>query len=212
MGGKSPATDSYVIEATTELTNVTGFRLEILDDSAPGKGPGRAKNNNFVLSEFTVRIEGVGAEDASSSSAAAPAVQVALQNASADHASKDWPVAWAVDANPKTGWAIDPQFDRWHVAVFETKDDLVLPPRAKLIFQLDQKYGTQHTMGGFRLSASGSTRPLKAHRMTESIVNILTAAACRSAGAPRTCQILSRWISPTALALDRKLADHARQA
>lgn len=46
---------TYTIVAETEATNITGVRLEVLsDEKLPGKGPGRAKNGNFVLSEFSV--------------------------------------------------------------------------------------------------------------------------------------------------------------
>src|SRR6185295_8448359 len=36
---KSPATDTYSVEVQTDLKSVTGFRLEILDDNDPVKGP-----------------------------------------------------------------------------------------------------------------------------------------------------------------------------
>ena len=43
------------ISAETDLTGITGLRLEVLTDSRlPGKGPGRASDGNFVLNEFEV--------------------------------------------------------------------------------------------------------------------------------------------------------------
>ena len=49
------AKGSYVIEADTDLSGITGFRLEALTDKRlPGKGPGRAQNGNFVVTEFSV--------------------------------------------------------------------------------------------------------------------------------------------------------------
>ncbi|MBI4657987.1 MAG: DUF1549 domain-containing protein, partial [Verrucomicrobia bacterium] len=60
--GQNPAKDTYQIEATTELKTLTGFRLEVLDDPAPARGPGRGKNNNFVLSEFVVKLDVGGSE------------------------------------------------------------------------------------------------------------------------------------------------------
>ena len=52
--GKSPAVDIYTIRATTSLTNITGIRLEALQDpSLPFNGPGRRPDNgNFVVSEL----------------------------------------------------------------------------------------------------------------------------------------------------------------
>jgi PEP-CTERM motif len=54
--GVSPQFDIYTITATTTLTGITGFRLEVLeDDSLPSDGPGRQPSNgNFVLSELQV--------------------------------------------------------------------------------------------------------------------------------------------------------------
>jgi hypothetical protein len=53
--GAAPALDVYTVTAFTSLTNLTGMRLEVLEDpSFPGNGPGRAFNGNFALSELTV--------------------------------------------------------------------------------------------------------------------------------------------------------------
>ena len=53
--GPVPSIDIYTFSANTNLTGVTGFRLEVLiDASLPNGGPGRAGNGNFVLSEFAI--------------------------------------------------------------------------------------------------------------------------------------------------------------
>ena len=53
--GASPATTIYTVTASTDLTSITGIRLETLEDaSLPASGPGRAGNGNFVLQEFAV--------------------------------------------------------------------------------------------------------------------------------------------------------------
>ena len=45
----------YTIVAETDLTDITGIRLEVLpDDGLPNKGPGRAPDGNFVLTEIEV--------------------------------------------------------------------------------------------------------------------------------------------------------------
>ncbi len=55
--GKNPDTESYAIVFSELPTEVTAFRLEVMpDDSLPKKGPGRAGNGNFVLSEFVAEI------------------------------------------------------------------------------------------------------------------------------------------------------------
>ena len=56
--GLAPLTDVYTISAVTLLTDITGIRLEAIEDpSLPFGGPGRNPGNgNFVLSEFGVDI------------------------------------------------------------------------------------------------------------------------------------------------------------
>lgn len=74
--GKNPATDSYTLVVKNPPKGITAFRLEVLpDDSLPKKGPGRAGNGNFVLSEFTVKqVVGETIEE-----------NIALQNATATY-------------------------------------------------------------------------------------------------------------------------------
>ena len=60
--GVNPGTDIYTVTAATNLTGITGFRLEALPDaSLPSGGSGRFSNGNFVVSEFEVRIAPVPA-------------------------------------------------------------------------------------------------------------------------------------------------------
>ncbi len=55
-GGKNPDADTYELEATTNLTGITGVRLEVLSDpSLPKGGPGRDADGNFFLSDFEVQ-------------------------------------------------------------------------------------------------------------------------------------------------------------
>jgi hypothetical protein len=54
-GGPNPATSVYTVTASTSLSGITGFRLEVFaDPSLPDSGPGRFANGNFVLTEFQV--------------------------------------------------------------------------------------------------------------------------------------------------------------
>ncbi|MDY0168045.1 MAG: hypothetical protein RBS80_15965, partial [Thermoguttaceae bacterium] len=54
--GTNPARDTYTITALTNLTGITGVRLETFrDDSDPiTRGPGRSSSYNFVLTNFTL--------------------------------------------------------------------------------------------------------------------------------------------------------------
>ena len=59
--GLNSITSIYTITAMTSLENITGFRLEALEDpSLPFSGPGRyPANGNFVLTEFQVSVVAV---------------------------------------------------------------------------------------------------------------------------------------------------------
>ena len=55
VGGGIAEDEVYTIQVVTSLANITGFRLEALEDASfPSNGPGRAANGNFVVKEFVV--------------------------------------------------------------------------------------------------------------------------------------------------------------
>ncbi|MFH1264924.1 MAG: hypothetical protein ABIK89_04310, partial [Planctomycetota bacterium] len=151
-GGENVSPDTYTITATTELTGITGIRLEVLPDSGlPSNGPGRAMNGNFVLNEFGVTV--------ASQDKQAP---VALQNPVASFSQESdggWPVKATIDGDPETGWAIDPQEGYPHVAMFETKQPLGSPGGTRLEFTLDQGDPKEHNLGRLRLSATTAKPP-----------------------------------------------------
>ena len=143
--GNVPDTTTYVVEATSELKQVTGFKLETLTHpDIPGQGPGRGdpKNSNFILHEFSVSLHVANRE-----------VPIALFDAEADFSQNKWDVGGAVDGKPKTGWAIAPQFGKAHWATFQTGLPLTIEDTATLVFTLDQNYGRGRTIGCFRISA-----------------------------------------------------------
>jgi hypothetical protein len=169
--GSNPTTDTYVITASTKLTGITGVRLEVLPDpSLPAKGPGRAPNGNFVLSEFRVMAKPQEGE--------AKPRPVPLQNAKADFSQVDLNVAQAIDNNPGTGWAVAPQFGKKHVAVFETRRPLGYADGTTLTLRLEHRSGIKdHTIGRLRLSVTTAKPPFKVDEVPETIAKILAVAA-----------------------------------
>lgn len=147
--------DTYTITALTDLTGITGLRVEVLPDpSLPNGGPGRAGNANLVLTEL--KLAAASKADPATSS------PVALQNATADFSQADWPVAAAIDGNEGTGWGISPQFNKPHAAVFETKTDVTFEGGTLLTISLSQQFADgAHSIGRFRLSVTQSPRPFK---------------------------------------------------
>jgi len=54
-GGIVPGQGVYEITALTDVSRITGIRLEALKDpSLPGDGPGFYPNGNFMLTEITL--------------------------------------------------------------------------------------------------------------------------------------------------------------
>ena len=163
--GKNPATDTYLLTFRDLPKAITAFRLEVLpDDSLPRKGPGRAGNGNFVLSEFVVHLRPANGET----------TQIALQNPSATYEQTGaaggnpygkWSVAAALDGDAKGrnwGWAIMEKAGSPHAAIFETASDLNLAEGDSISIGLWQNLDNpQHTIGRFRLSASTSARPVQ---------------------------------------------------
>ncbi len=169
-GGADPAVDTYVIHARTSLPAITGFRVEAIADKAlPKSGPGRSSGGNFVLSEFRAAVDRAGDRE--------QARPLPLHQPSADFSQKDWHVRGAIDGDPKTGWGIAPQAGKGHHALFRTREPLRLEPDAALVLTLDQQYGSQHTIGRFRVMAMTGTRP--ALELADDVRKILAKPAAK---------------------------------
>ncbi len=196
----------YEFKAQTLLRDISGFRIEVLSDQRlPKKGPGRADDGNFVLTEFSVRALSSGDE----------AVDVGLHHAQATHSQNSFPVDAAIDGEINDrGWAVAPKLGQNHTAIFETKSDIASSADASdsapsdgdpsdgapsngvpsngdpsdadggtlLRFTLDQNYNsTKHSLGRFRIAATNSPRPLRlAEPPEELLVAIRTPADDRT--------------------------------
>lgn len=163
---------NYVVVAATELSNVTGIRLEMLPDpSLPQGGPGRASTNgNFVLSELGLSV---------APKADATKAQTATFNRATANFSQDgWAVTGAIDGNPMTGWAVSPQFNQPHTAIFELAGNVGEKDGSLLTFTFDQQYPDGiHTLGRFRLSVTDSPRPLGGQQLPADVAAALAVEA-----------------------------------
>jgi len=92
-----------------------------------------------------------------------PMQPVALTNARADFSQDGFPVTDALsntEVNAQNGWAILPQLDRSHAAIFQTKSPLGYDPGTLLTVTLyQQSQFPQHTLRHFRLSVTSSPKP-----------------------------------------------------
>ena len=147
-GGAVAPIDLYTLECTIENRAITAVRVEaIADDSLPSRGPGRAGNGNFVLSELAVSVGGQ---------------PVALGEPSATFEQAQQGVAGAIDGDPKTGWAIMGEIGRDHDAVFETKHTLGADRPLPIVIRVVQAHGAGHLLGRFRIAVTEAPRPVRA--------------------------------------------------
>lgn len=164
---------TYQFAAHVDRATITGVKLEVLThDSLPGKGPGRAQNGNFVLSEF--RVEWTPDGDPAQKTA------VVLQNPQADFSQQGYDVATAIDgqkAPTNNGWATAPKTGENRTAVFETREDVGGSP-GTLTFLLDQEFADgMHTIGRFRISITSAARPVLLDGLPKNITDILAVTA-----------------------------------
>jgi hypothetical protein len=176
LSGANPATDVQEIRFNTNQTLLTGLRLEAMQDKMlPDKGPGRAQNANFVLTNIEV-------EAAPLNSGVQPG-KIALSGAAADYSQDNFAVAGAIDSDPKTGWAIGGSKGS-HVAAFAFAEPVGFPNGTELRVRLHYESGhPQHVIGRLRISVTTSSSPLALMAPSAKVVEALRLPSSqRSAG------------------------------
>ncbi len=156
-GGPTGGTNTYSMMASTKLTNISGFRVEVLPDkSLPKNGPGRAGNGNFVLSELKVfAVDGAGKKQQLKFSRALADVEQADGN---NNPHKGWRAAAVIDGDKKGstwGWAILPKAGEAHELVAQLEKPFAADETTRFEIVLEQNHtNLGHTIGRFRVSAT----------------------------------------------------------
>jgi len=179
VGDDPPSIDLYTVTGTVAFPHeqtapVSAIRLDVLtDDSLPGSGPGRGdpKRTNFVLHELTILMLD---EDQRWQ-------PLEVVSAEADFSQTRWEVTGAIDGDPKTGWAIAPQFGKPHWATFRLREPFTPSQNVRLKITLDQHFGDARTLGCFQLSAvtgdlSAETVPAKIAQLVQGDATLWTPA------------------------------------
>ena len=145
ISGPVPDKVEYIFEFESPTQAITGIRVDALtDETIPGSGPGRgdAERTNIILSEIECDILRQNNRQS-----------VKLTDAIADFSQANWDVSNAIDGNPKTGWAIGPQFGKPHWASFTFKEAVDLKPGEEtLSVSLKQYFGSGRVIGKPRIS------------------------------------------------------------
>jgi hypothetical protein len=158
--GPNGGTNTYTIKAATTLTEITGLRIEVLShDSLPAKGPGRAANGNFVLSELKLATVDPDGDRTASSLKFSKAEATFEQADGKSNPYRGWKAAAVIDGDAKGsswGWAVMPQFGKAHQLVAQLEQPLVSDQPIELSIDVEQNHTNPgHTIGRFRLSVTG---------------------------------------------------------
>lgn len=178
--GYAPTKFSTTLRGETRLTNITAFRLELLNDpNLPCNGPGRSFMGTCALTEFTV--EAVDASNPENKQA------VKIVKATADYSNPErpleanyfdktdkkrvtGPVEFAIDGKDETAWGIDAGPGRRNQprnAVFVAEKPFGFPGGTILNVSLKQNHGgwnsddhMNNNLGRFRVSATTTADPV----------------------------------------------------
>ena len=150
--GENSAKETYTLTAPVTLGTISTIRLEALpDDSLPARGPGRAVNGNFVMTDISMLVN----------APAAAARPVAFKNAIATFSQEQFPVAHAIDADQNSGWAIQPEFGKPHTAEFTPDAPITVEPGATVTLTLSfHSPNVSHQLGRFRLAITDAPSSL----------------------------------------------------
>lgn len=152
VSGKNSPVERYTITAETKMKTVTGFKIEVMaDKSLPKNGPGRAKNGNFVLSEAKVTVKPLSADGGQR--------PLVLTKAKATFSQAGTTPKQAIDNDLSTGWAIDKGQGKNHSIAFDAERAVMDPKGARFEFILEQKFGSEHNIGRFRVFVTDDPNP-----------------------------------------------------
>lgn len=151
--GEKPPTADYTVIGQLRDGRVQVLRLDLLTDkSLPKKGPGRAENGNFVISEVVV--------ESSESSDFVNATRWKFVKAVADHEQNGFAATKAIDGKATDGgWAVANEFGKSHWAEFTLQEPIEFHQPTHIRVRLLQQHGTQHTIGRCKISFQSEASP-----------------------------------------------------
>ncbi|MDY3562180.1 PSD1 and planctomycete cytochrome C domain-containing protein [Gemmata sp. JC673] len=215
--GDAQKRDLYTLALEGLPAGVTAVRIEALpDERLPAGGPGRAyyegPKGDFLLSEFTLSVEGK---------------PVRVGGASESHARGNLNAKAALDGHPFTGWGGSGVAGGRSVAVFNLAEPLAADS-AKLELLFERHYAA--SLGRFRVSVT-TAGDAKARELSAEVEALLALPADELTGAGRAA-LLRYWSAvapelksardeietlrkqfpqdPTTLVMRERPADHPR--
>ena len=211
--GKSGDSDVYTMTTTLSKKGVLALRVEALADSSlKQNGPGRADNGNFGLSRIRVFITRKGETESEE-------IPLIRPRATFQQNDKNLSVAAALDENPNSGWAVDPQFGDNHAAVFEFNEPLTPFVGGKLELHLEFSVNKRHSIGRPRISlASDRNAGLREITLPSEVATLLRgmkkSSSVKRAIIPEDRHLLMEWWKSTDVGwqtVQGKLQEHLLQ-
>ncbi len=152
VSGKNPKKDVYFVDLPVDREAITGIRLEALTHPSLDKESLSRGGGNFVLTDFKVeRLDSAGE----------PVSELEIHSAKADFSQGGFDVSKAIDADDKSGWAVDGSKKvENRKAVFAFKQAERFPEGAVIRVSLaHQSKHERHNLGRFRLSVISIEKP-----------------------------------------------------
>jgi hypothetical protein len=199
--GPNPAKESYIIEATTSVSGITGIRLEALPDAAlPRGGPGRDVYGNFFLTALELEAAPANAPDRFE--------KVLIEELIADDGKindKKFRQLWSVDASRE-----DKRLPRQIVFItakpFGSGDTLL-----RIRLRQESIFGGQG-IGQFRISVTSAAEPVKIVEVSHKQRPVLeTLETSRTQGQQKDLASFFRSVAPSLKSARSRLKDARKE-
>lgn len=199
--GPGNETNTYRVTLKDQAEKLNGIRIEVLPhDSLPKKGPGRAGNGNFVISE--VKVHSIDADGKRTPLKLANAKASFEQADGNTNPYKGWKAIAAIDGDSKGatwGWAVMPQSGKPNSWIAEFETPLKPESPISLLVEIDQNHTNPgHTLGCFRLSGTSGKVTLDPKLEHPADIQAVLAIAAEKRSDAQIAKLLShyRTISP----------------
>jgi cytochrome c553 len=190
FGGKNPTTETLTFELATEEREIRSLRIEALSHpSLVRGGPGRAANGNFALSNLSVIIQPRNVKQSAVPETAR------LEKPRATFEQKGLPVAAAIDSDPASAWAVDPQFGKDHAAAFDFAKPIGFEQGTLITVTMSFNVNTGQGMGRPRISLSTREKPTLTAPTASEALRAALATPTAQRNAQQTAMVL-KWYAP----------------
>ena len=165
VSGPRPETGDTTLVIPLPSGPLAGLRLEALThDSLPARGPGRADNGNFVVTELVAALRPAAAGTAPRRQPDDRRIPLASATASFEQAvagsltpSGRWQAAYAIDGTASgdtVGWAVHEQIGRDQWLVVRPAEAVDVPADTLLVVTIEHHHPIGYSLGRFRLAAA----------------------------------------------------------